>query len=60
MDRLNENLVALGFIHLLFGFCLKFKQHHRMFLKGTHLVQSFLLSYKGQSLTDCACIFNLH
>lgn len=33
--KLNKNLEASGIIHLLFGFSLKFKQHHRMFLNGT-------------------------
>ena len=60
MDKLNANLVASGVIHLLFEFCLKFKQHHRMFLKGTHLVEFFLQSHKGQHLTECACTLNLH
>lgn len=35
MDKLSEKLVALVIIDLLFGFCFKFKQYYRMFLKGT-------------------------
>lgn len=43
MDKLNENLIVSGLIHLLIGFCLKLKQHHRMFAR-VHLLTTLLVT----------------